>query len=544
MFDIYDRRRFLGMALKTAGGIVAAGSFAEFLAACSSGTTTTTTGNLTPKHGGTLIFATEAEINSFDPRQGAWDSTGLQYARTVFDPLFTQADDGTIKPYLAASIDHNAEYTAWTIKLRPGIKFHDGSDLDANTVKVNFDGLAKSPLTGPALFNYVSSTVVDTLTLTVNTKTPWVPFPIYLTGQLGHVAGLKQLADTTGKAQPIGTGPFMFKEWVPGDHFTAVKNPNYWQKGLPYLDSITYKPIPDSQSRGNSLKAGNVDFIHSSDTQTTADFKDDKKFSSLNDMNSVLGEPDESFIMLNTTVAPLDDIRVRQALAYSIDRQKVIDTVYNGLTKPSDGPFPPGSPYYVDPKYPTFDLQKAKDLVAAYTKDKGPISFKYGTTNSPKNLQTNQLVQSMWKAAGINADIVQFEQSPYILNAILGNYQAYGWRQFNSPDPDANYVWWSALTALPNGKQALNFARNKDAVIDGALATGRASADPAVRAAAYQKIQTQFAIDLPYIFITRTIWIVASKKTIHGYDSPNLPDGGKARPMGSGIVSPAFFWKE
>ena len=542
MFDIYDRRRFLGMALKTAGGVVVAGSFAEFLAACSSGTTPTST-SLTPRKGGSVTFATEAEINSFDPRQGAWDSTGLLYARTVFDPLFTQADDGSIKPYLAQSIDHNADYTVWTIKLRAGVKFHDGSDLDANTVKVNIDGIAKSPLTGPAFFNLGSTAVVDALTLTVTTKSPWVPFPIYLTGQLGHVAGLKQLADTSGKAQPIGTGPFMFKEWVPGDHFTAVRNPNYWQKGLPYLDSITYKPIPDSQSRGNSLKAGNVDFIHSSDTQTTADFKDNKGFKSINDMDSVLGEPDESFVMLNTTVPPLDDVRVRQALAYAIDRQKVIDTVYNGLTKPSDGPFPPGSPYYVANNYPSFDAAKAKSLADAYIKEKGPISFKYGTTNSPKNLQTNQLIQSMWKTVGINADIVQFEQSPYILNAILGNYQAYGWRQFNSPDPDANYVWWSALTAGKNGTQALNFARNKDPLIDKALATGRASADPAARAAAYKNIQTQFAIDLPYLFITRTIWIVASKTSIHGYDSPTLPDGGKARAMGSGIVWPSAIWK-
>ena len=144
MFDIYDRRKFLGMALKTAGGVVAAGSFAEFLAACSSGTTSTST-SLSPRKGGSVTFATEAEINSFDPRQGAWDSTGLLYARTVFDPLFTQADDGSIKPYLAQSIDHNADYTVWTIKLRPGVKFHDGSDLDANTVKVNIDGSPSRP---------------------------------------------------------------------------------------------------------------------------------------------------------------------------------------------------------------------------------------------------------------------------------------------------------------------------------------------------------------------------------------------------------------
>lgn len=536
-----NRREFLGLAFKTAGGVVVFGSTAEFLAACAGGSSTTDT--TTPRKGGTVTYATEAEINSFDPRQGAWDSTGLQYARTVFDPLFSQADDGTVKPYLAQSIDHNADYTEWTIKLRPNIKFHDGSALDANTVKVNIDGLQKSPLTGSALFNLATTTAVDTLTVLVKTKSPWVPFPYYLTGQLGHVAGLKQLADTTGAAQPIGTGPFMFKEWKPGDHFTAVRNPNYWQKDLPYLDSITYKPIIDPQSRENSLKAGNIDMMHSSDNQNVFDLMKNSSFSQVNDINNVIGEPDLWFIMLNTAVPPMDDLRVRQALAYAIDRQKVIDTIYNGLTKPADGPFPPGHPYYVQVDYPGFDLAKAKSLVDSYTKDKGPISFKYGTVNQPKYLATNSLIQSMWKTAGINCDIVQFEQSPYILNAILGNYQAYAWRQFGTPDPDGNYVWWSTLTASPVGKQALNFARNKDPQIDKALATGRASADPAVRAEAYKTIQTRFAADMPYVFITKTVWIVASKMAIKGWDAPLLPDGSKARQMSSGIISPLRMWR-
>ena len=542
MIKPFNRRQFLGRAATTVGGLAVFGSLADFLAACATSSTNSTT-SATPRKGGSLVFATEAEINSFDPRQGAWDSTGLQYARTVFDPLFTQAADGSVKPYLAESIDHNPDYTEWTIKLRSGITFHDGSPLDANTVKVNIDGLAKSPLTGPALFNLGATTVVDTLTLSVKTKSPWVPFPYYLTEQLGHVAGLKQLADTSGKAQPIGTGPFMFKEWVPGDHFTAVRNPNYWRKGLPYLDSITYKPIVDPQSRENSLKAGNIDFMHSSDTQNVFDLMKSSAFSQINDLQSTIGEPDESMVMLNTTAPPLDDLRVRQALAYAIDRQKVIDTVYNSLNPPSDGPFHPGSPYYVKPDYPSFDKAKAKALVDAYTKEKGPITFKYGTTNSPKNLQTNQLIQSMWKDVGINVEIIQVEQSPYILNAILGNYQAYGWRQFGTPDPDANYVWWSSLTALPNGKQALNFARNRDPQIDAALQAGRTSADPAARAAAYKTIQTRFAADLPYLFITRSSWIVAAKKAIHGFDSPTLPDGSPARPMSAGRVWPSAIWR-
>jgi ABC-type transport system substrate-binding protein len=517
---------------------------AAFLEACGGGGTSTTSAlPTTPKRGGTVVFATEAEINSFDPRQGAWDSTGILYAHTVFDPLFTQGADGSVQPYLALSITPDAAYMNWTIKLRPGITFHDGSPLDAQTVKINLDGVSKSPLTGPALFNLDSTQVVDPMTVVAKMKSPWVPFPYYLTGQLGHIAGLKQLADTSGKAQPIGTGPFMFKEWAPGDHFTAVRNPNYWRSGLPYLDSITFKPIPDPQSRGNSLKAGNIDVMHSSDTQNVADFKDNSNYFQVNDLNSVLGEPDMDFVMLNTAVPPLDDIRVRQALAYATDRQKFINTLGNGLTKPADGPFTQSSPYFGPTGYPGLDLEKAKALVADYQKDKGPISFKFGIINTAKGRQQNELIQAMWKAAGIQTDIIQVEQSPYILNAITGNYQAYGWRQFNVPDPDGNYVWWSSATASPVGKQALNFARNRDPEIDAALQAGRTSADPAARADAYKKIAQRFGADIPYIWISPAVWIVAARKVVGGLAQGTLPDGGKARGMGSGVISLSALWR-
>ncbi len=543
MPDRYDRRTFLGRAVRTtAAGVLLPGAAAAFLDACSS-TGTTTTVSTKPRRGGSVTFATEAEINSFDARQGAWDSTGLQYARTVFDPLFTQAADGTIKPYLAQSISHNADYTQWTIKLRPGISFHDGSQLDATVVKVNLDGVVQSPLTGPALFNVAGTTVVDPMTVMITCKSPWVPFPQYLTGQLGHMASLKQLADTSGKASPIGTGPFIFKEWLPGDHFTATRNPNYWRSGLPYLDSITYKPIPNPQSRENSLKAGSIDVMHSSDTQNVADLKDNGSFNQVNDMSSILGEPDQSFVMLNTAVPPLDDLRVRQALAYALDRQKAINTIYNGLLTPSSGPFTKGSPYFGPTGYPDYDQAKAKALVQDYQKDKGPISFKFGTVNTPKTRQQNEYIQAVWKQVGIETEIDQFEQSPYILNAIVGNYQAYGWRQFNTPDPDGNFVWWSSLTASPVGKQALNFARNKDPQIDQALFVGRTNPDPAARAAAYRKVAERFGADIPYIWIGATVWMVAGRKVVGGIGQADLPDGGKARGMTSGIIWTSSIWR-
>jgi ABC-type transport system substrate-binding protein len=543
MPDRYDRRTFLGRAVRTtAGGLLVPSAAAAYLEACGTGTSTSNVPS-TPRRGGSLTFATEGENDSFDARQAAWAATGLCYARTVFDPLFTQAADGSVQPYLAQSISHNPDYTQWTIRLRPGIKFHDGSPLDATVVKANLEGVAQSPLTGQALFNLDKVTVVDPMTVMVTTSAPWVPFPVYLTGQLGHMAGLKQLADTSGKAAPIGTGPFVFKEWVPDDHFTATRNPSYWRQGLPYLDSITWKPIPDPHSRGNSLKAGNIDAMHSSDTQNVVDFMSSSSYNQVNDLNSTLGEPDMEFVILNTAVPPLDDVRVRQALAYATDQQRFINTLFNGLTRPADGPFTKGSPYYAPSGYPGFNQDKARALVASYQRDKGPITFNFGAVNTASTRQENEFLQAMWKSVGITTNIVQLEQSPYILNAIVGNYQAQGWRQFSSPDPDFNFVYWHSSSALPVGTEALNFARNKDPQIDAALITGRTNPDPAARADAYKKIAARFGADVPYLWLSPGVWIVAAGTKIQGVGKATLPDGSKARGMAAGVVSPAAIWR-
>jgi peptide/nickel transport system substrate-binding protein len=538
----YDRRKFLRLGLAGVGGLLLPGTASAMLEACGS-SGAGAPADAPPRRGGSLTFATESEINSFDTRLGAWDSTGFLYARSVYDPLFHQAADGSVQPYLARSITPNADYTQWTITLRPGITFHDGSPLDANVVKVNLDAYAHAPLTAPYFLNVAGTKVVDPLTVLVSMYTPWVPFPIYLTKQPGYVAGLKQLADTSGRAKPIGTGPFIYKEWQPGDHFIAERNPSYWRPGQPYLDSIKFRPIVDAQSRGNSLLAGDVDLMHSSDSQSTADFMHRPGFQQVNDVNSVLGEPEQSCIMLNTVVAPLNDIRVRQALAAATNRQRVIDTLFNGLTRAADGPFVPGSPYYGPTGYPNFDQARARRLVADYEKEKGPIFFQFVAANNPKSKARNELLQAMWREVGIQTDIVLIEQSPLILNAIVGNFQATGWRGFSAPDPDSNYVWWSSTTSAPVGRQALNFTRINDPQIDAALDAGRTQVDPTVRAAAYRLVGARFGALVPYVWLGPTVWIVAGRGYVGGLGRASLPDGSKARPMISGVLPPAELWR-
>jgi ABC-type transport system substrate-binding protein len=147
----------------------------------------------------------------------------------------------------------------------------------------------------------------------------------------------------------------------------------------------------------------------------------------------------------------------------------------------------------------------------------------------------------MWKQAGFNASIKQVEQSQYILNALQGSYQAYGWRQFGEPDPDADFIWWSSTTALPEGQLALNFSRNKDPQIDADLQKGRTDPNDADRLAAYQDIARRLAVDVPFIWLDEAVWQIAMKPNVHGVTTWTLPDGSPGVDHTLGIPSGGAF---
>ena len=547
----FDRRTFLARGARTAAGLAVIGGAPGLLAACGGGGSSSSTSSsagttsATPKPGGKVIFGLDAEFSGFDPTQGRWDASGVMRGRTVYDPLMAIAADGTSKPYLAQSVTPNADYTKWTITMRPNIVFHNGTPLDANAVKVNLDALQTGALTGPAYANVANTTVTGPLTLDVNMKTPWVPFPASINGlyQGGYIAEPSTLQKGTANTNPIGTGPFVFQQWVPNSTFTATRNPHYWRSGMPYLDSIEYRPIPDPQSRENSLKSGTVDIMNSADLQNYVDLINNSSFVSITDLKSTL-EPNQTFFQINTATPPLDDIGVRQALAYATDRQQFVNVIDQGVPTQSTGPFPTGSPYYGTTGYPNFNLSKAQQLVNQYKAAHGgqAPAFTVGVVNTPKDLERGQLLQAQWNKAGFQVQISQTEQSQFILNALLGKYQVYSWGQFAAADPDLNYIWWTSANAAPIGSLALNFARNKDSVIDQNLAIGRTSTDQAARATAYQTVAKQFAQDIPYLWLDREVWIYAAKPSVMNFAGGTLPDGTKTVPIIWGQIWPTQIW--
>jgi ABC-type transport system substrate-binding protein len=273
-----------------------------------------------------------------------------------------------------------------------------------------------------------------------------------------------------------------------------------------------------------------------------------RKFSNINEFSEAKSPSRQeiNFIMLNLGAPPFNDLNARKALALATDKQAIIDTVYAGNTVPATQVFNKAFPLNTGDSagYPSFDLTAAKAAVKAYSDANGgkPLAFELGTVNDPKTLQAMQLVQSQWQKAGIQVTLKQVEQSQYISNALVGNYQAYEWRQFGEPDADGDFIWWHSALAAPEGQLSLNFARNKDPQVDADLIKGRVSSDPAVRKAAYQDIARQINKDMPFIWIADISWSTFFKSNVHGVTDWTLPDGSKGVSYTSGGVEMFAHW--
>jgi peptide/nickel transport system substrate-binding protein len=497
-----------------------------------------------PVPGGNLVYSLEADTT------GGWclaeaqlAIAGIQVARAIYDTLTAPDGDGNIKPFLAESVTPNADSTVWTIKLRPNIKFHDGTPLTAQVVKDNIDAYrGKLPERHPLLFTFVFSditkveaTTADTVTVT--TKRPWPAFPWFLwsSGRLGIMADAQLKDPKNCNTNMIGTGPFTKASWTPNEQFVAKKNPNYWRKDadgvqLPYLDQITFIPQENGPERVKGLEAGDYTVIHTSGPQEISQIRKDVDSGKLKDTESDKFA-EVGYTMLNTTKAPFNNQNARDAFAFAVDRDVVNKVRYNDILTNATGPFAEDvTGYLADTGLPTFDLQKAKDAAAKYKQETGQdLSFGLSHTSDPETTKTAQLIQSMLKTAGINANLVPVpDQSTLINQAIARNFDSVLWRNHPGADPDTQYVWWHCDNAPPAAcDNPVNFGGYNNAEINKLLDDGRVELDPAKRKTIYEDLNKAFAKDLPNLWGQWTLWAVAYQPNVHGIMGPDLPDGSK-----------------
>jgi len=506
-----------------------------------------------PVYGGRLVVAGEAEVaNPWTPESMQCDSYCQMRARSFYDPLVVTNEDLEPVGFLLESFTPNEDFTVWTLQVREGVTFHDGTPLDAETVAFNLRTAGKGILLAGALRDIAKGpdgefliTATGPMTVEVqmgldgdpNQPRPWPTFPYALGTQWGLMASKQWLeavkAGTANSVDAVGTGPFVVDSYAPGDKLVVKRNENYWltaENGdqLPYLDEIEFRVIVDSQTRGQALKAGDVDLIATSDPNVIKEFDGDENFN-LSDQNR-FGET--SYLLIHLAKeGPLQDQSVRCALGQAIDKLDAIEVLSSGYVDPANGPFSPGQEGYLDDNGSLpYDTDAAAAAIEAYEAANGPITINYSTTPTANNLATAQYVQEVWGAIGVDVNIDQIEQSTLITNALTGaeNFEIFLWRNHAGLLVDNQNFWWNSKSILPGF--ALNFGRLSDPVIDDLLFKARGESDPDVRRGYAEDINRRFAEQCWILPLSFTKWGVISALEVQNLGrSPQASGGGFLR---------------
>jgi peptide/nickel transport system substrate-binding protein len=480
-----------------------------------------------PKQGGEITYGLEAETaGGWCPPTARLAASGIMVVAAVYDTLMAPNTKGKMVPYLAKSVTHDPTYKTWTITLREGIEFHDGTPLTADAVKQNMDLWKTGVLLSATFGNLDTITSDGNLTVTVTTKVPWVAFEnfLYFDGRLGIVAPAQLANMETCPSNLIGTGPFKKVSWDVNQSLVVERNPDYWQEDkngvqLPYLDKITFRPVAEAIQRTNSLEGGQLDVIHTADGQQYfALTQEADKFDLLKEKN---GRREIRYYLLNVAKPPFDDPDARRAVALAINREEINQIRNNGAYEVGDGPFDTSVPGYTKNNgYPKFNLAQAKKLAQKY-KDAhgGEFSVILEHTNDPANSQEAQLLKEQLAKAGIDATLVQDDQTAFIVKAISGNFSIMLWRNHPGDPPDGQYQWW-------NTGSTINFGKIADPELQSLIDEGRSEPDAAKRKTIYQNVDKLFAKQLYNIWAYNVNWLVAAQKDVQGLAGPPLPDGG------------------
>jgi peptide/nickel transport system substrate-binding protein len=500
------------------------------VAACSSDSTSTDTQSQQvnqgapvdegpPQDGGTLRVALGAEIDGLNPVQARWSLEGNSIGSSIYDGLMTFDEDRNLVPKLAESATPNADGTVWTIKLRPNIAFHDGTPFDAEAVKANLDARKQIPISGDALRQVETVTVVDPLTVEVQMNAPWFGFDYLLAAQTGYMVAPSQIGSPDSMQTAIGTGPFKLEgSWSPGTPVNVVRNDDYWGDRA-HLDGIQFRALVDQISRTAALESGDVDLILTQDPAAVTAFRTKDGFVQVEDFAAT-----EAFVMLNLSTPPFDNIHARRALAYATDKNALNITVGGGIQQLADQPFTPDEQYYVDDsEYPTYDPALAAEEVQAYKDDTGQssLSFTLQTTSATQQKAEAELLQAQWSEVGIDAQLEQAEQATFLADIFVSDFQAAMFQNFGWVNPENNYIFWhSSYAKQPGQSGGINFGQIRSDELDQALDGARRTADPAERVEQQKDGVRALNAEVPYIWMYHTVYALAAADDVGGLAAP------------------------
>ena len=465
------------------------------------------------KVGGTVTIAVTEEPDTLDPQKTATAVTGT-ILRYIGDTLVTKDLQGNYTAGLAQSWSASADGLTWTFKLKPGIKFQDGTPVDAAAVKASFERAlspaTKSPIAG-SLFAAVKTIKVEgPLTLAITLGKPFSVFLDNLTdprAAIVDVAAAKAEGDQFGR-KPILTGPWMVSQWRSGDRIILKRNPNYdWgpsyaHQGAPYIDSLVFRIMPESATQVAAFQAGEVQVLN---TVPPANVQELQGASGVT-LDKFLRKGVGLFMEFNITKAPFNDIHVREALNYAVNKQAVVQVALKGLGVPAYGILPPSIWGYwagIKQYAPHYDPAKAKSILeqdgwtmknGKFMKDGKPLSFTLYTAPIDTWTASAQVVQAMLKDVGVTMNIQTYEFGTLLSKLKAGEDQAH-FMGYTYTSPDIVYLWFDSA----NNKTGLDLSHIQSPELDSLIAESRTETSNAARLDTYKLIQ-QFVSD-------RALWV-------------------------------------
>ncbi len=470
-----------------------------------------------------LHISMYADITGMDPHDTT-DTLSYSIQSGVFERLFQFDNKMKVLPMLATAYTSNDNATEFILTLRHDVTFQDGTAFDAQAVKDNLDRLADQTkgLKRNSLFKVIKTVTVmapDQIKITLNQ-----PFGAFI-NTLAHPSAvihsaqsLKQYPEESLlRSHPVGTGPFTFAEWQQGKEVKLVKYANYWQKGWPKVDSITFFPTPEDSTQVAKLKAGEVDAVYPLPSDLVDTVKNDPNLEIQRDAGIYL-----YYLALNTQHKPLQDLRVRQAINYAINRDIWLKVGFAGMGTPADSAMSPNVQFHqkqIAPDY-VYNPEQAKALLKAAGYDHG-LTMQLWVANKTSSVRSAQFLKQQLGAVGILVKVVPMDSGTRdaklwsVKDPAKAEFDMYfgGW----SPSTgDADWALRPLFASESWVPTAYNVSYYSNPAVDQAIMAGLQTADPARRAKAYAQAQTLIWHDAPIVFLGSPDNLVGKKKNLSG----------------------------
>jgi peptide/nickel transport system substrate-binding protein len=521
MEDI-SRRSFLVASAAVAGS--------GLLAACGGAPQAQPTGGTGqptgPRRGGVIVYGSPIDPLTLDAHAVA-DNYTRRIAYAIYDPLVRESPDKTeLLPALAERWEQASDGMSWTLSLRRGVTFHDGTPFNAEAAKFNLDRQIDpnhpNNRDGNWLFYRLFLTpiasvdIVDEYTIRLNLRQRYAPLMNYLTTNPSYMISPKALREAgRGVAdRPVGTGPFRFVSWQKGQQVTLERNPEYWGQTA-YADQLIVRVVPDAQSRLLALQTGQVNFTVDLPPDAVDIVRGDSR---LRVQQRVSRQ--HWAIQLNQRFQPFTDPRVRQAVSLALDRTALTRDVLRGTGQPARGPFSPAFGEWVAPDLPANDNEpdRARQLLRQAGHDTLDVRFLIpsGGTGMQQPVPMAEFIQGKLAAVGIRVTLEVQEFAAYVQRWNAGDYQMSA-RGISSVtfDPD-NYLN-SLFNSMNFPPQGLNTAFYRNDRFDELANTVRRESTPTVRRNACHEAQRILMNDMPWVFVDHEIALWYHAAEVNGF---------------------------